>query len=486
MEILFLSTELAPFVKVGGLADVVAALPKALRALGHRVTILLPRFPAFEQGLMFARRLTPLTFSLGDRTFEVTVFDGRLPSQIDIVLVDVPGLYDRPGVYGERGEDYADNALRFAVLSRAAAEIAAQRARSGVPFDIVHAHDWATGLVSAYLPELLPEGAKTRSVFTIHNVAHQGVFPKETVPQLGFDWGRFTVDGLEFYGKANLLKQAILSADVVTTVSATYAQELVTEGQGYQLEGVIRSRAPITGIVNGVDYAVWNPATDTAIAARYDAEDASNRARCRGALLHELGFSVDTTGGIVAFVGRLVPQKGVDLLLEAIPRLLRATEAVVVIAGDGDDATAARITQQAERSHGRVVFVRAASEPLVHRIFAGADIVTVPSRYEPCGLVQLYAQRYGAVPVVRATGGLVDTVVDCDAALETGTGFVFEEPTGEALLGAIERALAAREMEEWPRLVRRIMRLDRGWERPARRYEQVYRALSPAGAAGAT
>jgi len=483
MEILFLSTELAPFVKVGGLADVVAALPKALRALGHRVTIVLPRFPAFEQGLMFARRLTPLTFSLGDRTFEVTVFDGRLPSQIDLVLVDVPGLYDRPGVYGERGEDYADNALRFAVLSRAAAEIAAQRARSGAPFDIVHAHDWPTGLVSAYLPELLPEDAKTRSVFTIHNVAHQGVFPKETVPQLGFDWGRFNVDGLEFYGKTNLLKQAILSADVVTTVSATYAQELVTEGQGYQLEGVIRSRAPITGIVNGVDYAVWNPATDTAIAARYDAEDASNRARCRGALLHELGLSVETTGGIVAFVGRLVPQKGVDLLLEAIPRLLRATDAVVVIAGDGDDATAARITQQAERSHGRVVFARAASEPLVHRIFAGADIVAVPSRYEPCGLVQLYAQRYGAVPVVRATGGLVDTVVDCDAALETGTGFVFEEATGEALLGAIERALAARESEAWPRLVRRIMRLDRGWERPARRYEQVYRSLYPAASA---
>jgi len=482
MEILFLSTELAPFVKVGGLADVVAALPKALRALGHRVTIVLPRFPAFEQGLLFARRLTPLTFSLGDRDFEVTVFDGRLPSQIDIVLVDVPGLYDRPGVYGERGEDYADNALRFAVLSRAAAEIVAQRARSGVPFDIVHAHDWPTGLVSAYLSELLPKDTKTRSVFTIHNVAHQGVFPKETVPQLGFDWGRFTVDGLEFYGKANLLKQAILSADAVTTVSTTYAQELTTDGLGYKLEGVIRSRAPITGIVNGVDYAVWNPATDTTIAARYDAEDTSNRARCRGALLHELGLPVETRGGIVSFVGRLVAQKGVDLLLEAIPRLLRATEAVVVVAGDGDDATCARITQQVERSHGRVVFVRAASEPLVHRIYAGSDIVTVPSRYEPCGLVQLYAQRYGAVPVVRTTGGLVDTVVDCDASLETGTGFVFDEPSGEALLGAIERALAAREGEAWPRLVRRIMRLDRGWERPARRYEQVYRALSPAAA----
>ncbi|HWL86868.1 MAG TPA: glycogen synthase GlgA [Polyangiaceae bacterium] len=480
MEILFLSTELAPFVKVGGLADVAAALPKALRALGHRVTMVLPRFPGFEQGLLFARRLTPLQFSLGERVFEATVFDGRLPSQIDLVLVDVPGLYDRPGIYGERGEDYPDNALRFAVLARAAAEIAAQRSRSGAPFDIVHAHDWATGLVSAYLRETLPSDSKTRSVLTIHNVAHQGIFAKETVPELGFGWDRFSVDGLEFYGKANILKQAILSADVVTTVSTTYAQEITTDGLGEKLEGVLRSRAPITGIVNGVDFAVWNPATDTALPARYDAEDASSRVRCRGGLLHELGLPVETSGGIVAFVGRLVAQKGVDLLLDAIPRLLRATEAVVVIAGDGDDALCARIVHVAERSRGRVVFVRAASEPLVHRIFAGADIVAVPSRYEPCGLVQLYAQRYGAVPVVRATGGLVDTVVDCDAALETGTGFIFEEPTGEALLGALERALAARESAAWPRLVRRVMRLDRGWERPARRYEQVYRALVPA------
>ncbi len=479
MEILFLSTELAPFVKVGGLADVAAALPKALRALGHRVTMVLPRFPAFEQGLLFARRLTPLQFTLGERAIEATVFDGRLPSQIDLVLVDVPGLYDRPGVYGERGEDYADNAFRFAVLSRAAAEIAAQRARSGAPFDIVHAHDWPTALAPAYLREVLPEDAKTRTVLTLQNVAHQGVFPKESVPELGFGWDKFGVDGLEFYGKVNVLKQGILSADAVTTVSGTYAEEIATDGQGEGLEGVIRSRGPIAGIVNGVDYAVWNPTTDTAIAARYDAEDIAPRARCRGALLHELGFPVETEGGIVAFVGRLVHQKGIDLLLEAAPRLLRATDSVLVIAGEGDPEICERIASFAGRSHGRAVFVRAASEPLVHRIFAGADVVAVPSRYEPCGLVQLYAQRYGAVPVVRATGGLVDTVVDCDAALETGTGFVFDEPTGEALLGAIERALAAREGTAWPKLLRRIMRLDRGWERPARRYEQVYRALVP-------
>jgi starch synthase len=479
MEILFISTELAPFVKVGGLADVAAALPKALRGLGHRVTLLMPRFPAFEAGgLLAARRLTPLSLKVGDRRMDVTVFDGKLASQVELILVDAPGLFDRPGVYGERGEDYPDNALRFGILSAAAAEIVAQKALAGTPYDVIHCNDWPTALAPTYLSKVAGAAdLPTKTLLTIHNVAHQGIFPREVVPDLGFGWDQFTVDGLEFYGKANLLKQGILSADAVTTVSTTYAREIQTDGTGHGLEGVLRSRpAPLAGIVNGVDYAVWNPATDSALATRYDAEDPSSRARCRGALLHELGFAQES-GGLIGFVGRLVPQKGIDLLLGSIPKLLRSTDAQFVIAGDGDDATASSIAAVAAKSGGRVVFMRAASEPLVHRIYAGSDIIAVPSRYEPCGLVQLYAQRYGAAPVVRATGGLSDTVVDCDTALETGTGFVFEEPTSEALTGALLRALAARELTAWPSLVKRMMRLDRGWERPARRYEQVYRSL---------
>jgi starch synthase len=487
MEILFVTTELAPFVKVGGLADVSAALPKALRVLGNAVTVVLPRYPALEAGgLLVARRLTPLKFTLGERSYEVTVFDGRLASQVDLVLVDVPGLFDRQGVYGDDGhKDYPDNDERFAVLSRAAAEVARQRAVSGRPFDIVHANDWPTALVPTYLAELTKETpalAATRSVLTIHNLAHQGVFPKDRLTDLGLSWDLFNVDGIEFYGDLNLLKQGIVTADAITTVSPTYAREIQTPEGGAKLDGVLRSRASVVvGITNGVDYSVWNPATDPAIAARYDAEDITNKSRCRGALQKELGLPLDAEVPIVASVGRLVPQKGTDLVAGLLPKLLRSTDAQVVLAGDGDPLLVARLQEAAARSHGRAVFVHAASEPLVHRIFAGADLALVPSRFEPCGLTQLYAQRYGTLPVAHATGGLVDTVVDCDAQLETGTGFLFQEPTVDALLGATERAIAARSLGRWPALVRRVMRLDRGWDRPARRYEQVYRSVRARG-----
>ncbi|MGO8991696.1 MAG: glycogen synthase GlgA [Polyangiaceae bacterium] len=484
MEILFVSTELAPYVKVGGLADVVAALPKALRQLGHKVTVLLPRYPAFEAaGLSLARRLTPLKFTLGAKSWDITVFDARLPTQVELVLVDAPGLFDRDGVYGARetGEDYPDNATRFAVLSRAAAEIVKQRAASGTPFDIVHCQDWPAAMVPTYLREIAkdaPELAAPKTVLTIHNLAHQGTFPKDALPMLGLPWEEFRIDGIEFYGGLNILKLGILTADAVTTVSTTYAREIQTPELGYKLDGVLRDRArAIVGITNGVDYAVWNPATDSAIAARYDAEDPANKTRCKGALQKELGLPIDAHVPLIASVGRIVEQKGSDLIAGALPKLVRATEAQFVVAGDGDASLVKKIEDAVSKGHGRAVFARAASEPLAHRIYAGADIVLVPSRFEPCGLVQLYAQRYGTLPVARATGGLVDTVVDCDAKLETGTGFLFDEMTADALLGATERAIAARITPRWPALVRRVMRLDRGWERPARQYEQVYRSL---------
>jgi starch synthase len=482
MEITFVTTELAPFVKVGGLADVSAALPKALRSLGHSVTVVLPRYPALEeQGLLLARRLTPLRFTLGGRAYEATVLDGRLASQVDLVVVDVPGLFDRPGVYGERGEDYPDNALRFAVLSRAVAELVRQRVASGLPVDIVHCNDWPSALVPTYLRALAvetPAVAATKTILTIHNVAHQGVFPKDTLPALGLGWEHFHVDGIEFYGGINLLKQGIVTADAVTTVSPTYARQIQTPELGARLDGVLRARGEgLVGIVNGVDYAVWNPATDAAIAVRYDAEDTANKARCKGALQKELGLAVDINAVVVAFVGRLVDQKGTDLVIAAAPRLLRATDAQLVLAGDGEPRLVAEAEALVAHTQGRTALARAAAEALVHRIFAGADVVLVPSRYEPCGLVQMYAQRYGALPVAHATGGLVDTIVDCDAKLETGTGFLFDEPTADALLGATERAIAARALTRWTALVRRVMRLDRGWDRPARRYDQVARSL---------
>jgi starch synthase len=482
MEITFVTTELAPFVKVGGLADVSAALPKALRSFGHAVTVVVPRYPALEQqGLLLARRLTPLRFTLCDRAFEATVFDGRLASQVDLVVVDVPGLFDRAGVYGERGEDYPDNALRFAALSRAAAELVRQRAATGRPVDVVHCNDWPSALVPTYLKTLsaeTPALASTRTVLTIHNVAHQGIFPKDTLPALGLGWDQFHVDGIEFYGGINVMKLGIVTADAVTTVSPTYAREIQMAQRGGKLEGVLRARGEsLVGIVNGVDYAVWNPATDPAVAARFDAEDFANKARCKGALQKELELPIDAHAPLVACVGRMVEQKGTDLAAAVVPKLLRGTDAQMVFAGDGDARLVSAVEGAVAKADGRAAFARAASEALVHRIFAGADLVLVPSRFEPCGLVQMYAQRYGALPVAHATGGLVDTIVDCDAKLETGTGFLFDEPTVDALFGAAERAIAARTLTRWSALVRRAMRLDRGWDRPGKRYEQLYRSL---------
>ena len=481
MDILFVATELAPLVKVGGLGDVVAALSKALRQLGHKVTLAMPRFPPLERGgLLVARRLTPLVFAMGSQQVEVTVYDGRLGSGVELVLFDAAGLYDTEEVYRE-AEDDAQNATRFAVFSRAAAELVRQRAQSGSPFDIVHTHDWPAALVSVYLRELeqAAGAARTPVVFTIHNLAHQGLFPHSALAALGLPESMFAPDKLEFYGQINFMKGGLISADKITTVSATYAREIQTVEKGHGLEGVIGTRAKdLVGITNGIDYATWNPATDANLISRYDAEDPGNKQRCKTAVLRELGFSLADEGPLVINVGRMVPQKGTDLAVALVPKLA-FSGAKLVIVGDGQPELVDAATRAVAGYPDDARFLHAPSEPVVDRLFAAADIVLVPSRFEPCGLVQMYGQRYGAVPVAHATGGLCDTVVDCDAQLETGTGFLFREATVEALLGATQRALAAYASPRFPQLRQRIMRLDLGWDRPARRYDQVYRALAP-------
>ncbi|MGH7270011.1 MAG: glycogen synthase, partial [Polyangiaceae bacterium] len=402
-----------------------AALPKALRALGHGVTVILPRFPSLEaQGLLLARRLTPLKAAVGARAFEATLFDGRLASQVDLVAVEVAGLFDRAGVYGERGEDYPDNALRFAVFSSVVAQLVRERVAGGRPVDAVHCNDWPTALVPAYLRAAGAPGVEAplstpRTVLTIHNAAYQGAFSADQLSASGLDAGALGAAPSGAAGGVNFLERGIATADVVATVSPGYAREIQTPGHGGGLDAALRARGgSLVGITNGVDYSVWNPATDAALASRYDAEDLTNRARCKGALQKELGLSIDAQAPIVASVGRMVEQKGTDLVAAMMPKLLRASEAQIIIAGDGDAALVSAIEGAVAKSNGRAAFARAASEDLIHRIFAGADVVLVPSRDEPCGLVQMYAQRYGALPVARATGGLLDTIVDCDAKLE--------------------------------------------------------------------
>ena len=314
-----------------------------------------------------------------------------------------------------------------------------------------------------------------RSVLTILNAAHQGVFEDGALRDIGLSQGAFDSGALEHGGKLNFLKAGIVGADVVSTVSATYARELCTDEQGAGLESVLRALPnPLVGIVNGIDYAQWSPATDANLVARYEAEDDSNKGRCKSALLLDLEMSIDPDRPLLVSLGRIDPQKGSDLLAEAIVSIVR-TDAQLVIAGDGDPELVDVLAQAAGEASPDARFLGRVSEPTAHRLLSAADAIVVPSRFEPCGLVQLYAQRYGAVPIAHGVGGLRDTIVDCDAKLASGTGFLFDEPTATALVGAVQRAVAGMRTPGWGALRRRVMRLDRSWERPARRYQQLYR-----------
>ncbi|MDI1433530.1 glycogen synthase [Polyangium sorediatum] len=479
MDILFVASEIAPMVKVTGLADVVASLSKALRLLGHKVTLALPRYPGIEaSGVMIARRLTPLVLTMGGERVEVTVFDGRLGSGVELVLFDVPGLFSEgPSRLADEDEGDLAAARRYGVFALSVVELVRQRALAGTPFEVVHAHDWPAALVP-YLLRDREGDARPASVLTLHDLARQGLFPRDALRVIGLGDEHFQPSRLEFYGKVSFLKAGLLAADAITTVSPTYAREILTPDHGERLDGVLATRAKeneIVGIVNGIDYAVYNPMTDPALPARYDAEDTTNKARCKSALLAELGLPIDIERPLVVSVGRISTQKGGDLLATALPKLLKS-DATVVVAGAGDRAIVTKLEAAIGKAPERARLLGDAAEPLVHRLFAAADIVLVPSRYEPCGLVQLYAQRYGALPVAYRTGGLLDTIVDCDAALETGTGFLYDKPTSTHLVGAVQRALAAMASPRWPALRRRVMRLDLGWDRPARRYVHVYRS----------
>lgn len=462
MRILMVSSELAPVAKVGGLADAVAALAKTLGRLGHEVTVVLPRYRAVEDsGLMLARRLVPLKLSNG----EATVFDGKLAPGVQLVLLDVADWFDRAGIYDEGGVAYPDNFRRYGTFCQAVVALVAKRREQGESFDVVHLHDWHAALAAPML-----RGAGVRTVLTIHNGAYQGVAPIAEAEALGLDPASLGASN----GTVNALRAGIAAADAVTTVSPTYARELSSsEGDSGLVDVISERSAPLVGITNGVDYATWSPSTDPHLVARYDAEDARNKGRCKASLLAELEMSLDPALPLFVALGRVCAQKGSDLLAESLVKLTEA-RAQVIIAGEGEPELEGRLVAAVEECPDAAIYLGHVSEAMTHRLFAAADAVLMPSRFEPCGLVQQYAQRYGAAPIVRAAGGLQDTVVDCDAALTTGTGFVFDEASSEALLSASTRAISAMRTARWGELRRRMMRLDLSWERPARQYLRVY------------
>jgi starch synthase len=479
MRVLHCAAELYPWVKTGGLGDVMAALPSALAALGTEVRLVLPGFTPFLDAFKpaeIARLHTPFAAE------RIRIALAPLPdSAVAVYLVDHPAFYDRPGTpyQASDGGDWPDNHRRFALLGWAAAALA-QGADPAWRPDLLHCHDWHAGLAPAYLRA---QNAAVPSVFTVHNLAYQGFFPAQFFADLALPPGFFATDGVEFYGGLAFIKAGLFYADRLTTVSPTYAREIQTPALGMGLDGLLRSRADdLIGILNGVDPAVWSPENDRYLPAPYSAEadDLADKTEATAALARYFDLDPDQSGPLFGAVTRLTPQKGLDLLLAALPGLVAAGGRLVLL-GSGDAALEAGFRAAAASHRGRVGIEIGYDEGLSHLIIGGSDSILAPSRFEPCGLTQLYALRYGSPPVVRRTGGLADTVVDATAASladGTATGFVFDDETPEALLAAARRAIALYgDREAWRRLMRRGMTRDFSWTAAARRYQSLYREL---------
>lgn len=479
LRVLHAAAELYPWVKTGGLGDVIAALPPALAALGTDMRLVLPGFTPFLDAFALteiARLRTPFAVE------RVRIALGRLPdSAVAAYLVDHPAFYDRPGTpyQASDGNEWPDNHRRFALLGWAAAALA-QGADPAWRPDLLHCHDWHAGLAPAYLRA---QGAAVPSVFTVHNIAYQGYFPAQFFGDLALPSGFFSVDGIEFYGGLAFIKAGLFYADRLTTVSPTYAREIQTPPFGWGLDGLLRTRAgDLTGILNGVDPAVWSPENDPYLSVPYssDGDDLPDKAEATEALARHFDLDAGDSGPLFGAVTRLTPQKGLDLLLAALPGLLDAGGRLVLL-GSGDAALEAGFRATAQIHRGRVGVEIGYDEALSHLIISGSDSILAPSRFEPCGLTQLYALRYGSPPVVRRTGGLADTVVDTtEATLRDGTatGFVFDDETPEALLDAIRRAVALHgDKAAWQRLMQQGMNRDFTWTRSARQYLTLYRDL---------
>lgn len=474
MRILFVASEGLPFSKTGGLADVVEALPKALAAVGHEVAVVLPRYRGTKASTIV---LPSLTIPMGEHLRFPAVADGTLLAGVRYYFVDDPAYFDRDQLYGEKGKDYPDNAERFAEFSRAAIEIA----KHVWPPDVIHCHDWQAALVpvllrSQYASDPLLRGIPV--VFTIHNMGYHGLFPPAVLKQIGLSEKLFNPEALEFFGSVNLLKGGLLYSDYLTTVSRKYAQEIQTVEYGHGLDGVVRNRANhLRGILNGVDYSQWSPEADAFIASRYSPQDLSGKQLCKKDLLEQFKLPQDNLKRpLIGIVSRFADQKGFDLIAEQAETLMKEDLAIAAL-GTGEPKHEQLFRELAARYPGRVGVKIAYDNTVAHKIEAGADIFLMPSRYEPCGLNQIYSLRYGTVPVVRATGGLDDTIEDFDAQRGTGTGFKFEEYTGDALVGCLRRAL---EIYSKPKLWQHIqlsgMARDFSWTASAGEYAKLYEA----------
>jgi starch synthase len=466
-----IASEAQPFSKTGGLADVASALPKALCALGHDVTLITPRYRGVTDGPVVAS----LSVEVASHRFEARLMSapGDGPR---ILLLDCPELYDRNGIYYDGFGDFTDNPLRYAFLSAASVDWASQQPAA---FDVIHSHDWQGGLASIYARRL-PAAAR---VFTIHNLAYQGIFDKSWVPRLGLDWADFTLDrGFEFFDRLSFLKAGINLSDAITTVSPTYAEEIQRPEYGYGFDGVMRARRDVlTGILNGIDHDEWNPERDPFLPAPFSAADVSGKAAAKRALLEAFGFTIDAdllARPVVGMVSRMVDQKGLDLIAAAATDLV-ALDATFVIIGTGEGRYQEMWQNLSRWRPDRVRVFVGFDERRAHLVEGGADLFLMPSRYEPCGLNQMYSLRYGTVPVVRAVGGLVDTVRPYNPKNGQGNGFLFADYHPAAMMQALRAALAAYPNQKiWARLQKNGMKADFSWGRSAAEYVKMYNRLS--------
>ena len=478
MYVVMAASEAVPFAKTGGLADVVGALPRALKRLGVEVALILPAYRSIS-GERFGLQRTEwvLQVPVSHQTVSASVLRGELAPGIPVYFIEADQYFARTDLYGTPDGDYLDNAERFAFFARA---ILALLGHLGTP-DVLHCHDWQTALAPVFLRTDVaryPGLADVRTVLTIHNIGYQGLFWHFDWHLLNIDWRYFTAEWLEFYGKINYLKGGIVCADAITTVSPTYAQEIQTPELGYGLEGVlVARRTALTGILNGVDYSEWSPDRDRLIVAPFSADQLGGKATCKADLQAAVGLPVDAKVPLIGIVSRLADQKGFDLLAEIAPQLLRKRVQLVIL-GSGDLHHQELLLQLARQHKKRLAVRIAFDNTLAHKIEAGCDMFLMPSRYEPCGLNQIYSLRYGTIPVVRATGGLEDTIIDFEPQTRQGTGFKFVEYTGRALLSCIERALSAyRTPAAWRTLMQNAMRADFSWDRSAAAYAELYARL---------
>ena len=479
MRVLYVSTEVYPFVKTGGLADVNAALPIALINLDLDVRMLLPGLPAFMNATSNRKRLVSIGSAFGAR--KIVIWLARL-NDVPVYLIEAPELYGREGNPYTDGDglDWPDNPMRFALLSWIAARFADGIIENWRP-DIIHSHDWHAALTTAYLAAR--GGHRPASIFTVHNLSFQGQFLPEIFPALKLPPHFFTLQGVEFHGKVNFMKAGLHYADRITTVSPSYAQEIQTSQYGCGMEGVLRSRAGVlSGILNGIDQTVWDPHSDHHLAARYDKKDPSGKIACKHALCAELGLLCEQSDLLFAVVSRLTDQKGLDLLLDVLPDLIRRGGRLAVM-GSGVPEIEKQFSAAVARYPNKIAVYIGYDEALAHRIVAGADVIVVPSRFEPCGLTQMYGLAYGTLPLVRRVGGLADTVRDVDSksiAAGVATGFVIDEAEPEALAKAYARAFTWwRKPALWARLRENAMEQDFSWAASAQHYDEIYRELRP-------